>query len=150
MENKLNIHMVLLYTLLVCVNTHTKTMEGYTDEDTFSAVGCGTQPAQYDEMDTADQPQQKLNNIVFRPFSNLTVSFPFLLHGTLPAGSTSTDSTIIIHSPSSALHLRALLEQWPSSSFLFLLPSPPLLFSSLRYPPLPSALRLKTHTQTDS
>lgn len=36
---------------------------------------------------------------------------PFLLHDTLPPSSTSSDSIIIIHSPSSTLHLSSVLLQ---------------------------------------
>ncbi len=144
------------HSVLVWMRTHTHTrtrahtMEAYTvytntDEDKYSAADCGVQQAQYDEMDTADQLQQKLNKTVRHPFSILPVTFPFLLHETLPPSSTSPDSTIIIHSPSSALHLSSLLLQYSYSSFLF--PSFPLL--SLP-PPSHSGFGPKTHTQTDS
>lgn len=65
---------------------------------------------------------------------------PFLLHDTLPPGSTSPDFIIIIHSPSSTLHLSSLLLQSSSSSFLF----PPLSSASQTSAP-PSGVRLKTH-----
>lgn len=82
------------------------------------------------------------------PFSNLPVCillllFFFFLHDTLQTISTSPDSTIIIHSPSSALHLG-------SRSILFI--SLPVFhrshISSVPLPP--SGSWLKTHTQTDS
>lgn len=40
-------------------------MCAHTDADTFSAADQGTRGAQYDEMDPADQPQQKLNNTLY-------------------------------------------------------------------------------------
>lgn len=64
------------------VSAHTNTAESMyrlTDEDKFCAADSGTQPAQYDEMDMPDQPQQKLNNTVQPRFSNLPVSFLLFL-----------------------------------------------------------------------
>lgn len=113
-----------------------------TDEDKFPAADCGVQQAQYDEMDMADQLQQKLNKSVRGPFSILRVTFPFLSHDTLQLSSTSPDSSIIIHSPSSVLHLSSLSSSRPIHLSYFHRSSQP--------STLPSGFGLKTHNQTDS
>lgn len=123
------------------MHTQTHTVEAcavytHTDEDKFSAADCGVLQAQYDEMDMADQPQQKLNNIVRRPFpisqslslfSYMTPSHP------APPPLIPPLSSILLP----PLFISALCScSSPSSSFLFLLtpPSPPLSSAS---PPLP-------------
>lgn len=75
MQNKANTHGFTVHTVSLDEYTHKQTAwkhtpctHTHTDEDKFSAADCGMQPVQYDEMDMADQPQQKLNNIVRRPF----------------------------------------------------------------------------------
>lgn len=81
------------------------------------------------------------------PFSNLPACIPFFFvsDDTLQTISTSPDSTIIIHSPSSTLHLSSVLLQ--HSLHLFYFPS---LTHAHAHPPPPSGSWLKTHTQTDS
>lgn len=127
-----------------------------TDGDRFSAAERGTCRAQYDEMGMADQPQQKLNNTVRRPFpisqSAFLFSF-FFLHDTLQTISTSPDSTIIIHSPSSALHLgsRSILFISPTYFPLltyFLRPPPPLLVPDLKRTPRQTAEQSNSQDQT--
>lgn len=111
-----------------------------TDGDKFSAADQGTRAAQYDEMDMADQPQQKLNNTLYVTLSNLPVCIPFSLtppnHLLLP--------WLHHYHPFSFLRSSSQLSAPAafSSSFLF--------FIAHIFPPSPSGSWLKTHTQTDS
>ena len=126
-------------------------MHTNTDEDTFSAAHCGMQRAQYDEMDMADQPQQKLNNNVRRPFpisqslslfSYMTPSPP----SPAPPPPTPPLSSILLP----PLFISALRSY---SGALHLSYSSPLSprFSSRSLHALPSGFPdFKTHPQTDS
>lgn len=141
--------------LLVWMDTHTNRHRGsntgctQTDLDKFSAVDCGMQPAQYDEMDMADQPQQKLNNIVRRPFlisqslslfSYMTVSHPAPLPLIPPSSSILLPPLFI-----SALcfHSTTLQLSYPTT------PKPtPSIHHSTQPSTLPSSFQPKIHTQT--
>lgn len=145
-QRHMYIHASSLCTLIVWMDTHTNRHRGshtactHTDEDEFSAVDGGVQPAQYDEMDMADQPQQKLNNIVRRPFpispslslfSYMTVSHPAPPPLIPPSSSILLPPLFIsaLCSYSSTLHLSYPTSPMPA-------PTDHLAFCSASRPPL--------------
>lgn len=127
-------------------------MNTLTDENKSSAADWGMQPAQYDEMDMADQLQQKLNNALPPEFQ-----------------SPSLFSFSLTRRPPTQLHLFTLYHHHPFFflpsklsapivvHFIFLMslnslsPFFPLPPPAPRFPTLRSAFLLKTDwTQTDS
>lgn len=149
MQQKTKVHMYICELSAHTTDTQTHTMEAYTvytntDGDKFSAADCGMQQAQYDEMDMADQPQQKLNNTIRRPFP---ISQSVFLFSYMTPSNQAPPPLI---PPLSSILLPPLfISALCSCRILFIF----LIFTTLLFPQSPSlpfGFRLKTHTQTDS
>lgn len=87
-----------------------------TDGDEFSAADRGTRGAPYDEMDMADQPQQKLNNALYVTLFQSPSLHSFFSYTSKPSPPPPTPPLSSILLPS--LFISAL----SSCSILFILP----------------------------